>query len=178
MRQQSITASTEKLDAFGDYLGTGSQVEIWFKALQSANKTTWPVFVIAFETHWPPIIIAEKTKAEYEKELLEFLLTDKEVGTRTTLYDRECWMHVAWATKALQLAMSAGIAASTSMIWQVREKLPSVVKDLLKDTEYMDWAEFTKEVTELKGMRLMEKKEQHAKQELEVSLLRADVACL
>ncbi|KAG1888759.1 hypothetical protein F4604DRAFT_1915803 [Suillus subluteus] len=158
MRQQSITRSTEKLDAFGDYLGMGSQAEIWFKALQLANKTTWPVCVTAFETCWPPIVIAEKTLAEYEKELLEFLLTDKEVGTRTTLYHRECWTHVAWATKALQLAMSAGIAASTSMIWQVRGKLLSIVKDLLKDTEYMDWAEFTKEVTELKGTWLMEKK--------------------
>ncbi|KAG1748886.1 uncharacterized protein EDB91DRAFT_1079021 [Suillus paluster] len=139
MRQQTINASAEKLEAFGDYLGTGSQAEIWFKALQTANQ---------------------------------------EVGTRTTLYDRECWTHVAWATKALQLAMSAGIATSMSMIWQVRGKLPSIVKDLLKDTEYMNWAEFTKEVTELKGTRLMEKKEQHAKQELEVSLLCADVARL
>jgi hypothetical protein len=41
------------------------------------------------------------------------------------------------------------------MIWQVRGKLPSVVKDLLKDTEYTNWAEFTKEVTELKGTWLM-----------------------
>jgi hypothetical protein len=178
MRQQSTTASADKLDAFGDYLGTGSQAEIWFKALQSVSKTTWPVFVKEFETRWPPIVIAEKTKAEYEKELLEFLLTDQEVGTRTTLYDRECWTHVAWAAKALQLATSAGIASGTSMIWQVRGKLPSVVKDLLKDTEYANWAEFTKEVTELKGTRLMEKKEQHAKQEREVSLLRADVARL
>lgn len=48
----------------------------------------------------------------------------------------------------------------------------------MKDTEYVNWAEFTKEVTELKGMRLMEKKEQHAKQELKVSLLHADVVCL
>ncbi|KAG2059290.1 hypothetical protein BDR06DRAFT_874057, partial [Suillus hirtellus] len=168
----------DKLDTFGDYLGTGSQAEIWFKALPSTDRTTWPGFVAAFERRWPPIVIAEKTKAEYKKELLEFLLTDKEVGTKTTLYDRKCWTHVAWATKALQLATSTGIASGTSMIWQVRGKLPSMVKDLLKDTEYKDWAEFTKEVMELKGTRLMEKKEQHAKQELEVNLLRADIAWL
>jgi hypothetical protein len=109
IRQQSMMASADKLDMFGDYLGTGSQAKIWFKALQSVSKTTWPVFVKEFEIHWPPIVIAEKTKAEYEKELLEFLLTDQEVGTRTTLYDRECWTHVAWAAKALQLAMSTGM---------------------------------------------------------------------
>jgi hypothetical protein len=136
------------------------------------------VFIKEFEIHWPPIVIAEKTKAEYEKELLDFLLTNQEVGMRTMLYDRKCWMHVVWATKALQLAMSTGIVSSTSMIWQVRGKLPSMVKDLLKDTEYTNWVEFIKEVMELKGTWLMEKKEQHAKQECEVSLLCADVAHL
>jgi hypothetical protein len=37
-----------------------------------------------------------------------------------------------------------------SMIWQVHNKLPDVVKDLLKDEEYKTWTEFTKAVTELK----------------------------
>ncbi|KAG1827490.1 uncharacterized protein BJ212DRAFT_1294747 [Suillus subaureus] len=178
MRQQSITVSMDKLDAFGDYLGMGSQAKIWFKALQSMSKATWPVFITEFEKCWPPIVIMEKTKAEYEKELLEFLLTDKEVGTRIMLYNQECWTHVAWATKVLQLATSAGIALSMLMIWQVRGKFLSVIKDLLKDMEYMNWMEFMKELTELKGMWLKEKKEQQAKQELEVSLLHADVAHL
>jgi hypothetical protein len=165
MRQQSVITSADKLDTFGDYLGTGSQAKIWCKALQSGSKTTWPAFITAFELCWPPIIIVAKTKAEYEKELLEFLLTDKEAGMRTMLYDRECWAHGAWATKAMQLATSTGIAASTLMIWQVRGLLPSIVKDLLKEDEYKDWEAFTKEVKELKGTRLAEKKEQQMKQE-------------
>jgi hypothetical protein len=178
MRQQSIAVSTDKLDTFGDYLGTNSQAEVWFKGLSSANKTSWPTFVAAFETRWPPIIIAEKTKVEYEKELLEHWLLETAIGTKTTLYDRECWAHEAWATKAMQLATSTGIAASTSMIWQVRGLLPSIIKDLLKDDEYVDWAAFIKEVKELKGTRLTEKKEQHTKQEQEVIMLHADIARL
>ncbi|KAG0696405.1 hypothetical protein DFH29DRAFT_1025610 [Suillus ampliporus] len=178
MRQQTITASIDKLDAFSDYLGTGSDAETWFKTLTTTSKVSWTTFVTAFETRWPPIIVVEKTKAEHERELLEHLLADAEVGTKTTLYDRECWTHEAWATKALQLATSAGIAASTSMIWQVRGKLPSVIKDLLKVDKYTDWSAFTKEVKELKGNRILEKKEQYTKQEREVSMLRADVARL
>ncbi|KAG1738816.1 uncharacterized protein EDB91DRAFT_1248976 [Suillus paluster] len=116
----------------GYYARTGLDTEKWFKALTSNVKTTWILFVNAFESHWPPIIVAEKTKAEHERELLEHLMLDVEVGTKTTLYDRECWTHEAWATKALQLAASAGIVGSTSMIWQVRGRLPSVIKDLLK----------------------------------------------
>lgn len=178
MRQQSIVMSTDKLDTFGDYLGTGSQVETWFKATSSTNKASWSTFVAAFETRWPPVKIAEKTKAEYEKELLDHTLPSAEVGKKTTLYDRECWTHIAWAAKTLQLAMSAGIAQSTSMIWQVRSTLPDIVKDLLKDEEYTDWAEFAKVVMDLKGSRLVEKQEQHNRQMQEINTLKTDFACI
>jgi len=171
MRQQAVTQSNDKLDAFGDYLGTSSQVERWFKVLASTDKATWAAFVTVFEKCWPPIIIVEKTKAEYEKELLEHILGSGEVGKKTMLYDRECWMHVAWATKAQQLATDAGIKQSTSMIWQVHSKLLDVVKDLLKDEEYVKWEEFTKAVTDLKGSRLAEKQEQHVKQMQELRAL-------
>ncbi|KAG1813488.1 hypothetical protein DFJ58DRAFT_740078 [Suillus subalutaceus] len=178
MRQQSVTVIAEKVEAFGDYLGTGLDAEVWFKVLLPSPKTSWAAFVTAFEVHWPPIVVAEKTKAEYERELIEHLMSDAEVGTKTTLHDRECWTHEAWATKALQLASRAGIEAGASMIWQVRGRLPSVIKDLLKADEYTDWAAFTTEVKELKGNRVLEKKEQHSKQEHEVNMLRADVARL
>jgi hypothetical protein len=115
-------------------------------------------------------------KAEYKKELLEHILGSREVGKKTMLYDRECWTHVAWATKAQQLAMDAGIKQSTSMIWQVCSKLPDVVKDLLKDEEYAKWEEFTKAVMDLKGSRLAEKQEQHVKQMQELRELQADLA--
>ncbi|KAG2138457.1 uncharacterized protein EDB93DRAFT_1253417 [Suillus bovinus] len=85
-------------------------------------------------------------------------------------------MHVAWVVKALQLTTDAGIDQSTSMIWQVQSKLPDIVKDMLKNKEYKKCEEFTKAVTELKGSRLVEKQEQHAKQAQELRALRADLA--
>ncbi|KAG1841575.1 hypothetical protein F4604DRAFT_1939384 [Suillus subluteus] len=176
MRQLAVTVSGDKLDAFGDYIGTGSQAERWFKALTSADKATWTAFVTVFEKRWPPVTIAEKTKAEYERELLDHALREEDVGKKTTLYDRECWTHVAWAVKALQLATDAGIDQGTSMIWQVRSKLPDVMKDLLKDEEYKAWADFTKAVMELKGSRLAEKQEQQLKQTQELKVLCADLA--
>jgi hypothetical protein len=62
------------------------------------------------------------------------------------------------------------------MIWQVRSTLPDIVKDLLKDEEYTNWAEFTKAVTELKGSRLVEKQEQHNRQTQEFNALKTDLA--
>ncbi|KAJ8580333.1 hypothetical protein M405DRAFT_890492 [Rhizopogon salebrosus TDB-379] len=175
MRQQSILTSAEKLDAFGDYLGTSSQAETWFKGLTSMQKASWSTFVSEFGLRWPTIAIAEKTKAEYEKELLDNVLHSTDVGTKATLYDRECWAHVVWAAKTLQLATNAGIAQSTSMIWQVRSTLPDTVKDLLKDEEYTDWAAFTKAVSELNGARLVEKQEQYRQRTQELHALRADL---
>jgi hypothetical protein len=165
MRQQVVTQLSDKLDAYGDYLGTSLQAETWFKALSSADKTTWATFVTALEKHWPPVIIAEKTKAEYKRDLLDHVPSSADIGKKTTLYDRECWTHIAWAAKVLQLATSAGI-----------DKLPSIVKDLLKDEEYKAWADFTKAVTELKGSRLTEKQEQHLSQTQELKALCADLA--
>jgi hypothetical protein len=118
----------------------------------------------------------EKTIAEYERELLDHVLASTDVGKKTTLYDRECWMHVAWAEKMLQLATNVGIENGTSMIWQVRSKLLDVVKDLLKDKEYKMWTEFTKAVMELKGNWLAEKQEQKTKQAQELKALRVDLA--
>ncbi|KIK33218.1 hypothetical protein CY34DRAFT_50310, partial [Suillus luteus UH-Slu-Lm8-n1] len=176
MRQQAVTLLSNKLDAYGDYLGISSQAKTWFKALSSADKTTWAAFVATFKKRWPPVVTAEKTKAEYERDLLDHILGSAEVGKKTTLYDRECWTHVVWAMKVLQLATSMGIKQGTSMIWQVCSKLPSVVKDLLKDDEYKTWANFMKAVMELKGSRLAEKQEQHLSQTQELKALYADLA--
>jgi hypothetical protein len=55
------------------------------------------------------VIITEKTKAEYERELLEHILASEEVGKKMMLYDRECWTHVTWAVKTLQFTTNAGI---------------------------------------------------------------------
>jgi len=176
MHQQTIIQLSDKLDTYGDYLGTTSQAEMWFKALPSMDKISWAAFIAAFEKCWPPVVIVEKTTAEYERELLDHVLVSADMGKKTTLYDRECWMHVAWAAKTLQLATNAGIENGTSMIWQVRSKLLDVVKDLLKDEEYKTWTEFMKAVMVLKGNWLAEKQEQKTKQAQELKALQADLA--
>ncbi|KAG0696997.1 hypothetical protein DFH29DRAFT_1004137 [Suillus ampliporus] len=48
MRQQAITQLNDKLDAYGDYLGTSSQAETWCKALTPTEKATWATFITAF----------------------------------------------------------------------------------------------------------------------------------
>ncbi|KAG1816031.1 uncharacterized protein BJ212DRAFT_1299880 [Suillus subaureus] len=170
MRQQSIIIIAEKVEVFGDYLGTGSDAEVWLQRLVLMSAP-WPgplyktKQITTLDTTVNSTYIAEKTKAEYERELIEHLMSDAEVGMKTTLHDRECWTHEAWAAKVLQLASRAGIIASTLMIWQVRGWLPSIIKDLLKADKYVDWAVFMTEVKELKGNRVLEKKEQHSRQE-------------
>lgn len=119
----------------------------------------WLAGVVGTHEYESPVIIAEKMKAEYERDLLDHILSSVDVGKKTTFYNGECWSYVAWAVKALQLATSADIAQSTSMIWQVHSKLPS-----------------TKAVTEPKGSRLTEKQEQHLNQTQELKALHTDLA--
>jgi hypothetical protein len=48
MHQQTIIQLSNKLDAYGDYLRTTSQAEMWFKALPSTDKISWAAFIAAF----------------------------------------------------------------------------------------------------------------------------------
>ncbi|KAG1810505.1 hypothetical protein EV424DRAFT_1349891 [Suillus variegatus] len=153
MRQQSITTSIEKVEVFGDYLGTGSDTELWFKVLTQNLKVTWPAFVTAFEDRWPPIVVAEKTKAEYKRELMEHLLSDAE-----RVLDARSLGH-------------QGAAVSIEG-WNSNQFFDDMAD------EYANWSTFTTEVKDLKGNRVLEKKEQHSKQEHEVNRLQADVTRL
>ncbi|KAG0704416.1 hypothetical protein DFH29DRAFT_802033 [Suillus ampliporus] len=172
MREQSMKMDNEKIEVFEDYLGTGSQAETWFSSQGMKDKALWTAFATAFKIRWPPITIAEKTKAEYELELLEHTLANENVRKKTTLQDKECWTHVAWAAQALQLAMNTDIAASSSMIWQVHRNLPTIIKDMLADVDFKDWTEFMEVVKKLNGVRIIEKKEQKM---TELSTLQADL---
>ena len=171
----SISTDEKKIKALEDYLGIGSSAETWYTKLTSTQKTSWAELDKAFKSQWPPIAVATKTREESERELMELKLTDEEVATKTKVGRTETWSHVAWATKAQRLAVDAQISSGSVMIWNVRAQLPEVIKDMLKEDEYKDWAEFTKAVADLKPTKLQERKEQKARRDEEVQRIRTDL---
>jgi len=98
-----------------------------------------------------------KTTKDYEKELLELTLAEEDVGTIKTKSGVQAWTHVIWAEAVLALAKLAKVKKSAVLIWQVREWLPEIVRDLLVE-EYTNWEMFTGAVKGLSMGKLKEGK--------------------
>jgi hypothetical protein len=59
-----------KIELFGTLISAGSQADLWWTNLDTKHKASWSAVRAAFITKWPTIIAADKTKLEYQKELL------------------------------------------------------------------------------------------------------------
>ena len=151
----NITSDVEKIEAFEDYLVGGSAAEEWYDSLPTSKCYGWDKFREAFKMRWPPIQCAVKTTRDYEKELLELELAEDSIGTIKMKSGVQAWTHVIWAEEALSLAKLAKIEKSSILIWQVRERLLEVVRDLL-DEEHLDWEYFTAVVKMLSTVKLKE----------------------
>jgi hypothetical protein len=145
MRLLTTTDDKEIAGAFVDYLGASSQADLWFKDLAPATKESWALLETAFIARWPQITQAKRSEQEIERELLSTLLEEKELGEKVKIGGVKVWSHVAWADKIAILVNEADIATKTSHIWQVRDKLPYAIKDVVKST-HADWTTFLQAV--------------------------------
>ena len=159
----AITTEYEKIEALADYMVGGSAAEEWYNGLSAECQLSWDKLRYAFDQRWPPIQRAARTTKDYEKELLELTLAEEDIGTIKMKSGVQAWTHVIWAEGALALAKLAKVEKSAVLIWQVREKLPEMVRDLL-DEEYANWEMFTGAVKGLSTGKLKEGKAKLEKQ--------------
>jgi hypothetical protein len=54
--------------------------DLWFEKLPKEKMATWELFEVAFLTEFPVVKVVEKTKEQYEEELLELKLKEEELG--------------------------------------------------------------------------------------------------
>jgi hypothetical protein len=148
MRSLTTTDDKEIAGAFVDYLGASSQADLWFEDLTPATKESWALLETAFIARWPRITQAKRSEQEIERELLSTLLEDKELGEKVKIGGVEVWSHVAWADKIAILVNEADLATKTTHIWQVRDKLPYAIKDVVKST-HTDWNVFLQAVRDV-----------------------------
>ena len=132
-------------------------MEEWYNGLTTIQRISWDRLKEAFDAQWPPIRRAVKTTRDYERELLDLKFAEEDVGTIKMKSGVNAWTHVIWAEGALSLAKQAKIEKSSALIWQVRECLPEVIRDLLDD-EHDNWEDFTAEVKKLSVTKLREGK--------------------
>jgi len=157
----TITTEYKKIEALEDYMVSGSAAEEWYNGLSTECQLSWDKLQYAFNQRWLPIQRAAKTMKDYERELLELTLAEEDIGTIKTKSRVQAWMHIIWAEGVLALAKLVKVEQSAVLIWQVKEKLPEMVWDLL-DEEYANWEMFTGAV---KGLSMGKLKEGKAKLE-------------
>ena len=143
----SLTTTDDKeiTGAFIDYLGGSLQADLWFKDLGQSVKESWTFLETTFITRWPQITQAKRSKQEIERELLSTLLEEKELGEKVKIGGVNVWSHIAWADKITILVNKANLTVKTTHIWQVQDKLPDTIKDVMKST-HMDWTAFLQAV--------------------------------
>ncbi|KAJ7125735.1 hypothetical protein C8R46DRAFT_927594 [Mycena filopes] len=148
LREMGDKKDEVKVKQFKNYLLSGGDADVWYKALDPVVKADWDQTEAAFELRWPETVVVQKAQTEYEVELAETVLMEKDLGKKETVLGREVWTHVVWADKMQKLAAGAKVASGTMYITHTRRNLPDIIKDKIPST-FKDWAEFLKAVREV-----------------------------
>ena len=171
MRALATTNDQDIAKAFVNYLGASSTADIWFESLTPATQESWTALEAEFITRWPRVTQAKRTEQEIERELLSPLLMEKELGKKIKIGGVNIWSHIMWADKITILVSEANIALKTTHIWQVRDKMPDAIKDVVKST-HTNWTAFLQAVCDVDLQHVWDavvkrKKEGHTRRALE-----------
>ena len=145
-----------KVKLFGTLILAGSHADLWWMNLDTKHKASWSTVKAAFITKWPTIIAADKTKLEYQKELLALWLKEEEVGIRITVAGIEMWSHVHFHGTLKKLVQDAGVDSAPILIQLVRDALPRTLRDLTSPAP-PDWNTFLNEIKDTNIDTLLEK---------------------
>jgi hypothetical protein len=145
----------EKIEVFGDQLGTGSPAEKWYEGLgKSTKEGEWKAFEALFLAKFPTET-DERGVEEVQRELLGLELRVDDLMKAADEERAEVWPHVVLANRIARLVSEVTPEISTQFIWQVKDKLPGVVRDRLTGS-YTTWTAFT---TAIKGVDITTVKE-------------------
>ncbi|KAJ6570674.1 hypothetical protein B0H10DRAFT_1839944, partial [Mycena sp. CBHHK59/15] len=122
--------------------------DIWYKGLTAAVKADWDQTEAAFAVRWPETLVVQKAQTDYEFELSETKLLEKDLGKKETVLGREIWTHVIWADKMAKLAAGAKVNTGTMYIAHTRRGLPDIIKDKLV-VNFVNWDAFLKAVRDV-----------------------------
>ena len=162
-----LKTEATKVTIFSTLLSAGSIADTWWTKLDQSHKSKWDDVRKAFTARWPPIVKAEKTGLDYQREILALRLEEDQLGTQITVAGVPTWAHLHFHSQLQQLIAEAGTTATAGLVYQVRENLPAAVKDLTTPG-LADWTKFLDEVKNMDANKLREKAEiNKAKKDLE-----------
>ncbi|KAG2754982.1 hypothetical protein P692DRAFT_20720691 [Suillus brevipes Sb2] len=140
-----IADEATKVIIFGTFISAGSQADIWWNALTTAQMASWATVKAAFTTQWPAIVVAAKSTLDYQRELLVLRLKEDDVGEHITVAGVSTWSHLHYHGRLLKLVQDAGVANALVFIHQVREALPRVIRNLTSPAP-TTWTVFLDEI--------------------------------
>ena len=144
-----ITENRSIIDTFGDHLKYGLPADEWFSELDTTTST-WKEVEKEFLQRFPPVEKAKRTETELERELCELRLKVEDLGKKEKYAGEDVYTHVIFAEKALSLAKQAKISNGSNLIWKVRDELPDIIRQKVKET-YATWTDFC---TAIKGVEM------------------------
>ena len=172
----NITENARMISSFENYLKYSSPADEWFKELELKGMT-WKALEKAFLEHFPPIQKAKKSESELERELCELRLKVDDLGKKEKYAGEEVWSHVAFAEKALSLARQAKIIKGSNSIWKVRDELPEIIRQKVKET-YPTWDEFCTAIKEVDTSHIRDGMKKHQKEKEEKERMESMIASL
>ena len=89
----------------------------------------------------------------------------------------DVWSHVAFAEKALSLAQQAKINTSSNLIWKVRNELPDIIRQKVKET-HTTWDDFCKAIKEVDMGHIQDGMKRHHREKKEKDRVESLIASL
>ena len=168
-----IKENEQIIDSFGDHLKYMSPADEWFQELDK-KTLMWKELETAFLEHFPPVERAKRTETELERELCELRLKVEDLGKKEKYVGEDVYTHVIFAEKALSLAK---ISAGSNSIWKVRDELPDIIRQKVKET-YPTWTEFCAAIKGVEMAHIWDGEKRHQKEKEERERTEAAIAGL
>lgn len=165
MNMGNITEDARMNSSFENYLKYNSPADEWFKE-QNTAQMTWKALEKVFLECFPPIQKAKKLELDLERELCELRLTVDELGKKVKYAGEDVWSHVVFTKKALSLARQAKINAGSNSIWKVRDELPDIICQKVKET-HKSWDDFCMAIKEVDMSHIRDGVKRHQKEKEE-----------
>ncbi|KIK39080.1 hypothetical protein CY34DRAFT_89856 [Suillus luteus UH-Slu-Lm8-n1] len=151
-----LKTEAAKVVVFSTLLSAGSVADLWWTKLDNAKKTAWSDVQAEFNARWPVITIVEKTGLDYQREILALRIDEEDLGTQVTVAGVLTWAHMQFRAKLQQLVAEAGSNETAGLVYQVRENMPTVIKELTTPG-LADWTKFLDEIKNIDTNKLREK---------------------
>jgi len=175
MNMRNITENAHMISSFENYLKYNSPADEWFRELNTMEMTwkTLKEFLVRF----PPIQKVKKSESELERELCELRLTADDLGKKVKYAGEDVWLHVTFAEKALSLARQAKINTGSNSIWKVRDELPDIICQKVKET-HTTWDNFCTAIKEVDTGHIRDGVKRHQKEKEEKERMESLIANL